>query len=76
MIDVTSFPIRLKELRRAHNITQVELAKKVGLCTMTISKYENGGKPNYLKVLEMAEIFGVSMDYLLGFVDNPQPQRR
>lgn len=73
---MTCFPTRLKELRRANNITQAQLAKKIGLCEMTISKYENGGKPNYLKVLEMAEIFGVSMDYLLGFVDNPQPQRR
>ncbi len=75
MIDVTSFPIRLKELRRAHNITQVELAKKVGLCTMTISKYENGGKPNYLKVLEIADYFGVSMYYLLGYVDDPRRLR-
>ena len=72
MIDVTTFPIRLKELRRAHNITQAQLAKKVGLYAMTISKYENGGKPNYLKVLEMAEFFGVSMYYLLGYVDDPR----
>lgn len=75
MIDMTSFPIRLKELRRANNITQAQLAKKVGLCEMTISKYENGGKPNYLKVLEMAEFFGVSMYYLLGYVDDPRRLR-
>ena len=66
-----NFPTRLKELRRANNITQAQLAERVGLCVMTISKYENGGKPNYLKVLCMAEIFGVSMDYLLGYVDDP-----
>ena len=75
MIDMTTFPIRLKELRRAHNITQEQLAEKVGLCTMTICKYENGGKPNYLKVLEMAEFFGVSMDYILGYVDDPRRLR-
>lgn len=75
MIDMTTFPIRLKELRRANNITQVELAKKVGLCEMTISKYENGGKPNYLKVLEIADYFGVSMYYLLGYVDDPRRLR-
>ena len=72
---MTTFPIRLKELRRANNITQVELAKKVGLCEMTISKYENGGKPNYLKVLEIADYFGVSMYYLLGYVDDPRRLR-
>ena len=72
---MTTFPIRLKELRRAHNITQAQLAKKVGLCAMTISKYENGGKPNYLKVLEMAEFFGVSMNYILGYVDDPRRLR-
>ena len=72
---MTTFPIRLKELRWANNITQVELAKKVGLCEMTICKYENGGKHNYLKVLEIADYFGVSMYYLLGYVDDPRRLR-
>ncbi len=68
---MSNFPTRLKELRRAHNITQDELAKKVGLCAGTISKYENGGRPDYIKVLCMAEMFRVSMDYLLGYTDDP-----
>jgi len=72
---LSNFSIRLKELRRINNITQAELAKMVGLSIISISKYENGRTPNYLKVLYMAEIFGVSMDYLLGYSDDPNPRK-
>lgn len=62
-----SFPQRMKELRIKHQLTQKEAAKALGIGQTTIANYENGTRvPDLEKTAEIAELFGVSVDYLIG----------
>ncbi len=57
----------IRQLRKEHSLTQVELAKKLGVSTSTVGMYEQGRREPDFKILtKMAEIFGVSTDSLLG----------
>lgn len=57
----------LSELRQFSGITQKELAQKLHVSTGTISNYENGVHlPDVEKLIDLADIFHVSTDYLLG----------
>lgn len=58
---------RLKILRLNNNITQKELGKKLGISTVSIGNWEMGIKnPSMNAIISLAEVFGVSTDYLLG----------
>lgn len=58
---------KIKTLRKKNNYTQEYLASKLGVTKSIISAYENGIRmPSYDILIHMAEIFGVSTDYLLG----------
>ena len=58
---------RLKELREAYGMTQVELGKKLNVQKAAISKYEKGiVTPNGDLLSKLATIFNVTTDYLLG----------
>ncbi len=51
---------KLKELREAKKMTQVEVAKKVGVCLAAYRLWESGGgKPNRENYEKLLEIFGV-----------------
>ena len=65
---------RIRELRKANNWTQQELADKLGLDRTTISKWERqgGSEPDNTTLVKVADIFNVSVDYLLGRVDDPK----
>lgn len=59
--------MRLRELRTEKNLLQKDLAEKLGVDRTTYSKYESGAsEPNYETLLKLADIFDVSIDYLLG----------
>ncbi|MGQ7550694.1 helix-turn-helix domain-containing protein [Streptococcus suis] len=61
---------RLKELRQEKKLSQKELAKKIGVHYRTLQNWENGEsqiKPD--KAQKLAEHFGVSVGYLLGYED-------
>ena len=56
---------RLIKLRKAREITQLDVAKAVGLKQRTISAYENGTrtpKPSTMK--KIAKFYGVSVLYI------------
>jgi len=58
---------RIQELRKEANLTQKELASKVGVTDAAINKYEKGYmKPKIDKLEIMADIFGVTVDYING----------
>lgn len=74
-----SFGDKLKECRRAKNMTLEELAQKYnrrfdgGLSKGTLSKYENNKQEPLVSVVtNLTEILDISSDYLLGRTDNPQ----
>lgn len=59
--------VKIKELRIKQNIKQVDLAKQIGVSKSVISAYENAiHMPPYDILVKLANIFGVSCDYLLG----------
>lgn len=64
---------RLKELRKEKRLTQEELAKKINVTKLTISRWERGERvPKSDKAQQLADFFGVSVGYLLGYVSMTQ----
>lgn len=64
---------KLKELRKAKKISQNTLASFLGVNEKTISRWENGeSQINSKKVEKLADYFGVSVAYLLGYTDIPK----
>lgn len=62
--------MRLRELRKKRNITQLKLAMDLGLNQNAISRYETGEREaDYATLIALADYFGVSIDYLLGRTD-------
>lgn len=62
---------RIKQLRKEHNLTQNQFASLFGVYDSTISQYENGKRePEYNTVIKIANKFNVSIDWLLGRVEN------
>ncbi len=67
MIDLkTNFSKNLIKLRKSINYTQVDLAKKLNYSDKAISKWERAeSMPDIYMINEMAEFFGVTIDFLL-----------
>ena len=64
------FSKRLKELRLASGMTQQQVAEQLQIKQQSYARYEYGtGEPNLQTVVEIARIFDVSSDYLLGITD-------
>lgn len=58
--------IRLRELRKRKNITQIKLAIDLGTNQNNISRYESGEREaDYATLIKIADYFNVSIDYLL-----------
>ena len=56
----------IKELREKNKLTQAELAEKLCVSDKTISKWERGeSSPDISVLVEIADLFGVSLDYLV-----------
>ena len=61
------FAARLKALRKEHNMTQQDVADRLGVNKQTISGYERGlRRPDFEKLDELADTFDVSIGYLIG----------
>ena len=57
---------RIKELRQKANLTQAELAEKMGFTSQTVSNWESGTRePDISALATLSQIFNVSLDYLL-----------
>lgn len=59
--------VRIKELRTAHGLTQVEFAQKLSVSKQAVSNWENNNiQPSIDMLVKIADYFGVTTDYLLG----------
>lgn len=57
---------KIKELRKVFGISQVELAKELGVSKQCVSNWENGNVlPSIDMLIKIAKYFNVSTDYLL-----------
>lgn len=62
------FSSRLLELRG--KLSQVQMARKIGVSQTSYSSWENGNKTPYAPVIiKLASTFGVSADWILGLTD-------
>jgi transcriptional regulator with XRE-family HTH domain len=61
------FKEKLKQVRKEHNITQEELAEKLGVSRQAVSKWESGGAyPDTDKLIQICKMFDTSLDELIG----------
>ena len=74
-----SLAMKLKILRAEYDLTQAEVAKRLGISQQTYSKYES--KDTVIDsetITKICALYGVSADYLLGIdnVQNAAPPRK
>lgn len=64
------FGLRLRQLREKQKLSQSQVAKRLGITRAAISSYENNvSLPSVNVLAELALLYRVSTDYLLG-LDN------
>ena len=62
---------RLKELRKKRHLSQVRLSIELCIPQNSISRFESGvRKPDYDTLIQTADYFNVSLDYLVGRSNN------
>ena len=65
---------RIAELRKSKNWNQVALAMKLNVSQYLISAYETGRhQPGIDALKQMAKLFNVSVDYIIGNTDIKTP---
>lgn len=74
MFSQEKFSERLKALRVQHGYSQGQVADSIGGTVAMISDMENGRRTTTIEKLDtLASFFHVSLDYLVGRTDNPEP---
>lgn len=64
---------KIRELRKKADYTQAEVSKKLNIQRQTYCNYENALRtPPLETITALAELYQVSLDYLLGSTDNPE----
>ena len=64
------FAEQLTALRVEHGITRAQLAEKLNVSVRLISYWESGQREcDFDMLIRLAELFSVSVDYLLGRVE-------
>lgn len=67
---MTNLAERLKELRNEKKLSQKDIAQYLKVDTRQIQNYEyDKAHPPLNRVIELADLFGVSIDYLTGRSD-------
>lgn len=67
------FPARLKKVREIRELTQASLAKKADVPPSAISHFEAGErKPSFETLRRLAESLEVTIDFLLGRIDETE----
>lgn len=65
--------MRLRFLREKKGLSQLRLATDLNTTQNTISRYETGARePGIKELIEIADYFDVSVDYLLERTDDPR----
>ena len=68
---------RLQELRKDSGLKQEELAKALGVSLSSVKAYEQGrSNPDDAVKVRIAQFFNISLDYLLGAIDDELPLKR
>ena len=64
-------PEKLKAARESLGITRVEAARRMNIPQSSYVRYEKGDrKPTHATIVQMAQVLGTSVDYLIGESDD------
>ena len=64
---------KIKALREARGWSQAELSRRLGITRNGVNSWEQGlSMPSPACLVDLAKVFGVSTDYLLGLDDVPR----
>jgi transcriptional regulator with XRE-family HTH domain len=67
------FKDRLRRAREARGLSQLDLANKTGLQPAAVSHFETGQRsPSFENLKKLADALSLSVDYLLGRIDEEQ----
>jgi transcriptional regulator with XRE-family HTH domain len=67
------FKDRLRQTRESRGLSQAELASKTGMQPAAISHFETGQRsPSFENLRKLADALSISVDYLLGRIDEEQ----
>lgn len=62
--------MNIKDIRVRRNLTQTDVANALGVSSVVYCRYETGARqPSVETLIQLADIFGVTVDYLLGRQD-------
>lgn len=68
---------KLRMLRAEYNLTQSDVANKLGITQQTYSKYENQTiNMDSETIIKICDLYGVSSDYLLGIKETPKAAKK
>ena len=71
---MSKLPETLKRLREQKGVYLKEVAPVLGVSVGTVSNYEHGiHSPDPDTLMQLADYYGVSVDYLIGSTDCPCP---
>ena len=66
----------LKQLRQERQLTQENLAETMCVTSRSVSRWENGvNLPDLPTLIQLADFYGVSIDYILCRTENPEINR-
>ena len=60
---------RLRALRKREGLSQTEVARNLGITRTAYNKFESGASAPSRKLRELAQLYHVSTDYILGEED-------
>lgn len=64
----------LQTLRKLNQMTQEEVAEKIGVSRQALAKWENGETiPDIERCMQLADLYQVSLDALTGFSEKQSP---
>ena len=67
MINRDLFSTRIKQLRNERNLTMTDISNTLNIKMQSVQKWENKlNIPSADNIYALAELFGVSIDYLCG----------
>lgn len=72
VIELKSVGERLRIARERNNLKQTQVRHRTGINNKTLSGYERGiSEPDFETLKLLAELYDVSVDWLLGVTDDP-----
>lgn len=73
-MNVVGYYKRLRDLREDADLTQRQLAERLGMPQAQYCRYEQGKRDIPTEVLVyLADMYGTSADYILGRTNDPSP---